>query len=636
MMKHLQTYNKQILAVVSMLLLVVFLAPSAVTQCSRVSAKPTSVWATTTDGATLTLGDLENLRGQLAVLEMLRDQMSVQLGLAKNPEHWWLLVKEAQDSGMIGGIADGRSYLDGAAVQSRMQPDELLGRLCASSRQQPQVVLQTLANLRGVERLIGLNVGAGRLSEARTRLAARELLTDVSCDVVPIDANTVGDVVPVGSPTADQLTATFEKGKTSVLGAGPGGIGYKFPDRAKLEWIVIPAGDVIRGLAGDPALGAVELRKEFRKNPGAFGVAAADLTPDKPAPSYEAYAPKVREAVERRLLKDRMERASSAVRDWSRISLKDVPVEGGIYKLPADWKTRQPALATLASELAQKFLIPAPAVVSTGDAWFTASDIDGHPVLGKTTTQEFGQPMRIGELIKELRDFNKDGRLPVQSGVIGPVVKTPNDDLIIWRITEAQAAHEPSSMDEVRDAVVRDATAQARYDALVLKTAQIGEEAQKDGLDAVAKTYGSSVEKAPSVHLADPAVLRQYGIRFPGTMPKAGQDLDAIRAVLAKAVSLPTANPINTLPDADRTLVVPVPTKLTIMVVRINDVKPLTIEDFRALEAGGSLRGAMAQDEPKIDWKVAFGKDAIAKRTGFELKNPDGPDRVMAPEAPAF
>ena len=81
---------------------------------------------------------------------------------------------------------------------------------------------------------------------------------------------------------------------------------------------------------------------------------------------------------------------------------------------------------------------------------------------------------------------------------------------------------------------------------------------------------------------------------------------------------------------------VPVPSKLTLMVVRINDVKPLTIEDFRALEAGGALRGAMAQDEPKMDWKVAFGKDAIAKRTGFELKNPDGPDRVMTPDAPAF
>ena len=77
---------------------------------------------------------------------------------------------------------------------------------------------------------------------------------------------------------------------------------------------------------------------------GSSGVAAADLTPDKPAPRYEAYAAKVREAVERRLLKDRMERATSAVRDWSRISLKDIPVEGGIYKLPADWKGLVPKI----------------------------------------------------------------------------------------------------------------------------------------------------------------------------------------------------------------------------------------------------------------------------------------------------
>ena len=68
MIKHLQNYNKQILAVVSMLLLVVFLAPTAVTQCSRMDAKPSTVWATTTDGGKLTLGELEEVRGELAVL----------------------------------------------------------------------------------------------------------------------------------------------------------------------------------------------------------------------------------------------------------------------------------------------------------------------------------------------------------------------------------------------------------------------------------------------------------------------------------------------------------------------------------------------------------------------------------------
>ena len=87
--------------------------------------------------------------------------------------------------------------------------------------------------------------------------------------------------------------------------------------------------------------------------------------------------------------------------------------------------------------------------------------------------------------------------------------------------------------------------------------------------DAVAKAYGTTVEKATGIHLAEPMVLRQYGIRLPGSMPKAGSDVDALRAVIAKAVSLPTANPVNTLPDADRILAVPVASKLAVVVVRI-------------------------------------------------------------------
>jgi hypothetical protein len=119
-------------------------------------------------------------------------------------------------------------------------------------------------------------------------------------------------------------------------------------------------------------------------------------------------------------------------------------------------------------------------------------------------------------------------------------------------------------------------------------------------------------------------------------MPKAGQDLDAIRAVVAKAVSLPTDTPVSVIPAPDRTLAVAVPAKLSVIVAQINDVKPLTIEDFRALEAGGSLSSALMQDEPRNDVKKAFGKDTIAKRHGFTLSNPQGPDRAMAPDAPAF
>jgi hypothetical protein len=635
MLNTLQKYNRQILAVVSALLLVVFLAPTAVTQCSQVNAKPTTVWATTSDGGKLTLGDLDDLRGELAVLEVLRDPISTTLELSKNPEHWWLLVREAREAGMVGGIADGQAYLEMAATAGGRPADQLLGQLSGSARQTPQVVLRTLANLRGVERLIRMTQSAGRMSEARLRMGARELLTDVSCDVVGIDAATVGDAVPVPPPTPEQLATTFEKGKSSLPGAGPGGIGYKYPDRVKMSWLVVPAGDIARSLASDPALGAIELRKEFRKNPAAYGVPAAEIGADKPAPNYDTYAVRVRDAVERRLIKERVERIASAVDGWNRVALKDLPVDGGITKLPADWAARRPDLAALAQELGTKFGMEAPKA-SSSTSWMTAADIDGNPFLGKATTSAFGQPMRLSQVTRELRDFKADGRLPLQSGVVGPVATTATDDVIVWRVDEAEAAHEPAAMADVIDAVTKDATSQARYDALAAKVGEIADEARKDGIDAVAKKYGATVEPARGVHLADPAVLRQYGLRFPGSMPKAGQDLDAIRAVVAKAVSLPTDTPVSVIPAPDRTVAVAVPSKLSVIVARINDVKPLTIEDFRALEAGGSLSSALMQDEPRNDVKQAFGKDTIAKRHGFTLSNPQGPDRAMAPEAPAF
>ncbi|MFM9169833.1 MAG: hypothetical protein ACKOTD_06855, partial [Phycisphaerales bacterium] len=92
------------------------------------------------------------------------------------------------------------------------------------------------------------------------------------------------------------------------------------------------------------------------------GVPSIAVGVSQPPPSYEAYAPKVRDAVERRLVKDRADRIAGFVRDWNRTQMKDIPVEGGMAKLPEDWKDRQPALKALAAELAQRFDVGMPQV----------------------------------------------------------------------------------------------------------------------------------------------------------------------------------------------------------------------------------------------------------------------------------
>lgn len=635
MIKKLQNYNKQILAAVSVLLLIVFLAPTAVTQCSQGGGSSDSVWARTTDGTTLTLGDLQDMRAQLAVLEVMGGPVVGRLGASKSPEHWWLLVKEAKDAGFVGGPGDGRTMLEESAARSGAKPDDVLMQLASSSRQQPQVVLDTLANLRGVERLVGLSIGNRRLSDARMRDAAREMLTNASCDVVVLDGAVATKALPVDPPSEDRLARLFGAGKDHLEGAGPGGIGYRIPDRVQLEWLVVPAREILASLANDPALGPIELRKEFRRDPKAFGVTEAELAPGAPPPSYEAYAPKVRDAVERRLVKERADRIAGFVRDWSRAQMKDIPVEGGMARLPEDWKDRQPALKALAAEIAQRFSVAVPQAAD-GGGWMTPATIEGTPVVGTATTSEYGRPMGIGAMARTMRAFDPESRLPIQPGVIGPVATTPGDDVVVWRITAAEKAHPPASLDEVRAVVARDAEIEARYEKLAGMTEELARQAAAEGLAQFATPYASTVQPAPMVHLANLQTLSQVGFRLPGSLPKVGADADAIRAVVRRAMDLPPGAIVSTLPDSDRIVVVPVESKRAVLVVRINDVTPLYAEDYGALSTQGRLFPAIMQDEPEPDLARAFGRESMEKRLGFVVVDPDGPDRVTAPPAPSL
>ena len=242
MMSVFTKYNRPILAVLSALLLVVFLAPTAVTQCGRMDASPSTVWATTSDGASVTLKDLTEMRGQLAVLEFLRDPISTRLDVTKSADHWWLLVKEARDAGMVGGISDGREFLEQAAASTGRPADELLVQLSASSRQPQQVVLQALANLRGVERLIrashGPDAGADATLPGMTAEPSAPLLTHVLGDLhalqvpIPYPMKYVTVLIdrPRGGPVTMIDTALDTPEARQAIEDGLGALGLHWSD----------------------------------------------------------------------------------------------------------------------------------------------------------------------------------------------------------------------------------------------------------------------------------------------------------------------------------------------------------------------------------------------------------------------
>ncbi|MFM9146412.1 MAG: hypothetical protein ACKORL_13915, partial [Phycisphaerales bacterium] len=462
-----------------------------------------------------------------------------------------------------------------------------------------------------------------------------EMLTNASCEVVVLDGAVATKALPIDPPGEDRLATLFEAGKDQLEGAGPGGIGYRIPDHVRVEWLVVPSRDILASVASDPALGPVELRKEFRRDPKAFGVTEAERAPGAPPPSYEAYAPKVRDAVERRLVKDRADRIAGFVRDWNRTQMKDIPVEGGMAKLPEDWKDRQPALKALAAELAQRFSVGLPQVAD-GGGWMTPNAIEGTALVGTAISSEYGRPMGIGAMVRAMRAFDPESRLPIQVGVVGPVAVTPGDDVVVWRLTAAEKAHPPASLDEVRAAVTRDAEVQARYERLAGMTDELARQAATQGLAQFAAPYLSSVQPAPMVHVANLQTLNQVGFRLPGSLPKVGSDAEAIRAVVRRALALPAGAIVSTLPDSDRIVVIPVESKRAVLVVRINDVTPLYAEDYGALAGQDRLASAIMQDEPEPDLDRAFGRASLEKRLGYAVSNPDGTGRVDAPAAPSF
>jgi hypothetical protein len=654
MFSLLSKYQKHVMAGISMLLLVVFLAPSAVSRCSTVRASASTTWATTTDGKPVTLGELEAARGQIRLLSTLqsiaRDILRTRgtpglngsaalMWLAvtdlKEPALWILISREARDAGLVGGQGDGRAFLANVAASAGVSPDQLLGVLATNTQMQPSNVLLTLADLAGVERLMSLVVEAPRAGDSRQRLIARELLTTVSADVVPISASSVGDAVQVPPPSLAEMELQFEQAKLHLPGTGPAGAGYKHEDRVSVEWLAVPLAEISRSVLKDPAFTPVELRKEFLRNPAAYAPAAVAGTAPI-IPTFEEARDRVVEVVRQRLTTERVEKISAFIRDWSRAAMRDLPTNGGLVTLPADWETKKPSFAELAQQLSNKFQLPLARLDNSGPGLIPVRDVDGKMFIGGSTTKEFGQPMTVGALITQFKEFNSESKLPLQAGVVGPILATRGNDLIAFRVTIAEPARAPSTMADVQDAVIKDATTTLRYAELVRQQQQVLQKAETAGLAAIANEYNTVVDSVPQISLANTAMLMRGLGATPSPLSRAGSDAAAVRAVLQRAVSLPTDRPVSALPESQRMLTIPVPSKQLLLVVRINEVRPLSLEEWNQVSTSGAILRALVMSEPGINLPELFSLERMQARHGFKLVNPDGPDRPQRPDMPQF
>ncbi len=625
MFKLFRRYNKWILVVGGTLLLVAFLIPEAIQGISRARASSGATWATVgNDKAKVTAADLELVHQELQVLESLSGDPAVQvlrqLGVLRRPEHWYLLVREARLAGLIGGPGIGRAYVASISNISGRTSAEIVGGLAGQSKQSPQKVYETLAKFNGVIRLLQLNTQAPRISDRRMQEVAAEQLSQYAIDLVVIRPDGSGDVP---EPTEQELEEHLKKFGDTPAGKGEMGLGYKIPHRAKVEWISIPRIAVRATVEASKAVDGVALAKYWQQHPEEF-----PPDPQNPGQGFEAVRDKVRAKLVDQITDEKLQQIAKFGTDQATAPLLSLARDGIHFKLPDDWASKAISFPSLAESIAKEFEIPFPAYTAAGDRWLDETAMSNLPGIGRATTTKFGtRPYSFSRLVVEAKELGNSETIPMQKGVTGPPLFAGDGSLYFFRITDVDPAHAPKSVDEVRDQLVRDIKRVRQFEDLKARADELRNEAIERGLISMAVEYNSKLE---SVDRITPKQVVSYnGQQF--TLPVTFGSLqicpEAVDKLVDGASTLPRTIPFNEIPLADRVVVAPIEAQLAIAVMRIENIKPLTVESYQARTATREVQSMVS--ETLLDTKAMmdrFGYDAMATRHEFRIRS-EGSDK---------
>ena len=624
MFKFLRKYDKWILAIGGSLLMVTFLAPQAIEGLSQYSAQTGASWAQVgTPPTTVTQGEAELLRRQTRLVNNLGEQHPLnQLGVGSDPAHWYLLVREAEAAGLVGGAASGIQFANaigqnsGEGVTGQMVLATLGGQAGLGYAE----TVRTMAEIRGVTELMAMVTAAGRFSDTRLRGTAARRSMGLSADVVVIDASK-NETVQIPSEDEAAIQKQFEEFRDTPPGEGDRGFGYRIPDRFSIEWLVIPKSEVRASLESSPELGPIALRKAFQRDPARFGVLTSSTAQP---PRFADQETQVRAKVLDDLVEERMKAIAKFGDDRLQFPRRALSRSGIHFDLPADWKTQRTSMQTLASDIATEFDLPQPTYRSSGDDPVTSSDLadaDRFGTLGTASSGMFGRNRTTTpQLTDALREFGGSATIPVQTGIAFPALTDSAGDIVFARVVTSDPSHAPETLDEVRGDVVDDLQSVLRFETIESRRDAIESEARTKGLRAIADEYGVAMEFAPDIRTANLEFLLQYGISIGSSIPGLGTDDDAIKAVVERALKLDPTRPLAEQPVDDRIFAIPVPDKLSLVVVSVQSLKPLTEETWQRLASDPTrLQAALTQDLSTVDPSKIFGVDALRERHTFEL-----------------
>ena len=615
MFKFLRRYNKWILAVGGTLLLITFLVPQAITGLSQASATGGSTWAKlNSNGERVTARQLLDLQKELRVLQgTIGPQNPLRLlGADSNPGHWYLLTREADAAGLIGGPAEGLRSLEAVMTNEQITQEQALALMSASTGQSQDMVLNTMAKANGVVRLLNLIEASARFSDQRLRQSAAKLLLGVSGDVVIIDASNPDTGVDVPTPTAEQLQEQLDK-HADQLADAQNQFGYRLPDRLKLEWLIIPSDLIRESVSSSSDMNNIEMRKYFQRNIDQFSGDPLATT----APDFNTFKEAVRIQMLEQLVDKKTRQIEKYASDQLQLGRRGLQKTSGYYVFDQQWLDQRETFEQLGQKISSEFKLP-PLTVGSTEEWIQPGDINQLEIVGEATTDRFGStPTRISQLTPMAKEFSQDATIPIQQNIAGPATRTSGNDIVLFRITETDPSREPTDLEEVREQVEQDTIALERFDKLKNMSDSIRQQAIDKGLQSVASSFDSKLTFVSQLREADMQFLRS-GLIFPGQIPGLGRSENVVSEIVDQASTLPMDTNISELPVSERLMVIPDEQTLSLVIFKISDLYPMTQEDFDTLATGPGLARAIRQSEPRVDVFDVFSFDSLQDRWGFE------------------
>lgn len=641
MMKFFRKYNKHLMVIVTILCMLVFIGDAFFTRSSGDSAGVEIIGEAY--GQPITRLDMDEISGQTAILNNLSFGR-IYNAAWRMPWGWdmtlepletmdyLLLMREVRNQG-------GRPDVDQArALLERLGPE--LRRFTLEHNYATERVEQALANYLMVEEAWKMAEQSQQPSELEIRHAIKDRLENLNATILRIAAAPLSD--PQYVPTDAELQSHFDKYKEQARGKDSMSMGYRIPDRIRVEYVQIQTG----AIPFEPIITETMARQYWQEYQSEFVIKNEEAGTEpstQPAPQaeptttpatssapvyYQTFVEARPAVMERLTTKMRDEGQMAAARELSQALMKKLSEPWAGVKEGSDGYLLAPEsarttdyLKNLVAELKAKQNHGQVIELHTSE-WLTMEDAEKLAGLGSAVEEMQGEQgersfTQMAFLVQGLLDISKlEDRSRISALAryeIGPLLMDEQKSLYLFRVVDVQPAHAPESLAAVRDAVVAD-----------LQLLKAHETARQHAEDMVKLLTTDGLQKAWDTYEGlDPATKARIGTVFEANpfpraasmvSDKAGDITKAIRNRLfvdqifdlLDSKGLKSSGVITVVDEAD------------VFVVQLQDIQTIDSEKYtRYKQLMGGMAGRERVDLLKRDW---FDHARIRNRTQFKFR----------------